>query len=118
MAIVVLNVAVTFVGETVLQEAEHRHDSVVERFRTREIRHGDVNVVDADDFEVHASLVYLFDSHARRRALQSRRQKLETACRKLIQAGHVPEDRNLIGMQSRVDRSEAIAMPCSIEWLK
>src|SRR5882724_4281764 len=65
MAIVVLNVSVTFIGETVLQEAEHWHDSVVEGFRTRQVRHGDVNVVDADHFEVHASPVRLTRANAR-----------------------------------------------------
>ena len=59
MPIVVLDVQVTFIGETVLPEAEHWHDPVIESFRPRKVGHGDVNVVNADDFEAHRSLVCL-----------------------------------------------------------
>jgi len=55
---------VTFIGETVLQEAEHWHDLVVEDQNAPGPSRR-CNVVDADHFEVHASPVRLTRANAR-----------------------------------------------------
>src|SRR5882672_5500538 len=52
MAIVVLDVAVAFVLERVLLESEQRHDAVVKFLRLFELTDGNVDVVDADHFDV------------------------------------------------------------------
>ena len=58
MAVEVLNVSIATNGECVLAEPQYLHGTVVKRFGPRHVGHGDVDVVDADDFG-HGVLVGL-----------------------------------------------------------
>jgi hypothetical protein len=50
VAVEVLNVTLTFELELVLAKPQNAHDAIVEVFRSLQIGHCDVDVVDSDDF--------------------------------------------------------------------
>lgn len=53
MAIVVLNLVVSVIGECVLAKTEDKRDTVIKAFRTSQVRNCNVDVVDPDNFRAH-----------------------------------------------------------------
>lgn len=55
MTVVILDVLITLIGESVLAETEDWHQTIVKVFGSAEVRDGDVDVVDSDDLNCHSS---------------------------------------------------------------
>ena len=53
VAIIVLNMVVSFIRECVLAETQNPHDTVVKPLGTSEVRDRDVDVIDADSLGAH-----------------------------------------------------------------
>ena len=65
MAIVVLDMVVTFFGERVLAETENAHHPVIELLGMRQIGDSEVDVIDSNYFDVHSREGLEFKSYIR-----------------------------------------------------
>jgi hypothetical protein len=71
MPIVLLDVAIAFVVERVFAKAENVHHAIVELFGAAQVSDGNIDMVDANGFDVHGWVSVILVRASLRRLLQA-----------------------------------------------